>query len=177
MFPTALPSPLAPPDMRFPRVQRLLAHAGACAVALAAGRGAAAQPWAGLPAGARVRVIVPDSLRAAPFAPRAQPLVGTIARGGADTLYLVPPGGAGTVALPRDAVRGLAVSRGASRARSAVEQAVAGAVLLAGAALTADRDGGRVAARRAAGLGAAGAAIGAVIGAARPYERWRVVTR
>lgn len=156
------------------RALRLAALAAACAVALAASD-VAAQPWAGLPAGTRVRVLVPDSLRAAPFAPRAQTLIGTVVRTGADTLYLAAPGGAGALAVSRGAVRGLAVSRGASRARSAVEQAVGVGLVFAGAALIADRDGGRGAASRAAGLGAAGAAIGAAIGAVRPYERWRRV--
>ena len=78
--------------------------------------------------GARVRVILRDSLRQWTFAPRTQTLIGTVVTRNADTLTLTI-GAADTARVSRPQVRGLAVSRGTSRLRSAIAQAAFGALV------------------------------------------------
>ena len=140
-------------------------------VALLAAGDARAQGIDGLPSGARVRLTLPDSLRQEPFMPRRHSIIGTLARATSDTLWL-HVAGPDTLRLPR-ASTSVAVSRGASRTRSAVEHGVvlgigAGLILFAAA----DDEDSR---RDALGIGGLGALVGAVIGAWRPYESWRAV--
>ena len=131
--------------------------------------------------GARVRVWVPEPFRQDEGPPRRQLLRGTVASVTPDTLRLSIPSAVGTVAIPRGSVRRLQVSRGQSRAASAVEGAFGGA---AGGAITwalmndPRRSGGPHYRTdwRAAGVGAAwGAGIGAVAGMIFPHEQWRRV--
>ena len=130
--------------------------------------------------GARIRVWLPETRQQENTPWRRQLLRGTVASVSADTLHLTVPGTAGTLAVARNAIRRLDVSRGRpSRLASAFERALAGAVVGAiGAALENDprssewpnysRDW------RAAGEGAKwGAAFGATIGFVFPTERWR----
>src|SRR4051812_47802561 len=102
-----------PADMR-----RL--HLVIAIVALVAAGRAQGQGIADLPAGARIRITLPDSARQHPFMPRAQSVIGTLARTTSDTLWL-RVAGPDTVRVPRSALRRVEVSRGVSRARSAVE--------------------------------------------------------
>jgi len=91
------------------------------------------------------------------------------------------PGTAGSLAIPRAAVRRLDVSRGVSPGESMIERAAGGAIggaILFGLLNDPRRSGGPHYRTdwRAAGVGAAwGAGIGAVVGLAWPYERWRRV--
>ena len=124
--------------------------------------------------GARVRVTLADSLRAAPIAPRRTVLVGTVARMTAESLTVLPPGASTATSLPRSAVRGLAVSRGVSRWRSAGQQAlVAGLAGSVAGYAAAHRERGGLG--RAAAWGSLGAPLRAMVGALRPYEQWRRV--
>ena len=79
-----------------------------------------AQGISTLPAGVRVRITVADSARQSPLLPRAQSVIGNVARATADTLWL-RIAGPDTVRVPRSTLRRVEVSRGVSRTRSAVE--------------------------------------------------------
>ena len=160
------------------RTAALLMVTGALLAGLAAP--AAAQFPAELAAGARVQVMVPDSVRQEPLWPRQQTLIGTVARVGGDTLYLVLPSTTGEVAVPRSSIRTLAVSRGVpSRAESALRHGAR--VALTGAATfflmrQADADGPYRSPGEAAAIGGAiGFGIGAILGAISPSERWRTL--
>jgi hypothetical protein len=132
--------------------------------------------------GARVRVWIPETTRQEEGPYRRQLLRGTV-ESVDGTLRLRVPGTAGSLAIPRAAVRRLDVSRGVSRGASAVERAVGGAIggAITFALLNDPRRRGGPHYRtdwRAAGVGAAwGGGIGAVIGFAFPHERWRRVIR
>ena len=115
--------------------------------------------------GARVRVILRDSLRQWTFAPRAQALIGTVVARHADTLTLTI-GAADTARVSRQQVRGLAVSRGTSRLRSAVAQAAFGALL---GSVISDRELPRWS------IVGIGVGLGSVVGLLAPYEHWRRV--
>lgn len=156
------------------------------ATLVAGGSAAHAQPGVPLggavPAGARVRVVLPDSRRQAPLLPRQQAVIGTVAAVVGDTLVLAVPGTAGGLRVDRADLRALAVSRGVpGRPESALRQGVSTGVALALAFLflhTGDDAGYRPfrSAGEAAALGgAAGFGIGAVFGAVSPSERWRNV--
>jgi hypothetical protein len=124
------------------------------------------------PVGSRVRVTIPDSLRATVFTPRAQSVVGTLARSSPDTLWL-QLGSSDSVRVARTTVRRLEVSRGASPLASALEQGLVLGVLSYGLAQAqsdrADRH------ERAVKIGLTAAGVAALVGAMRPYERWRRV--
>ena len=124
------------------------------------------------PAGSRVRIAVDDSLRQAPYTSRSRSLIGTLARGTSDTLWL-HVAGPDTVRVPRSTVRWMEVSRGASRLSSALEQGFFVAVIFGLPAYGAadDRDEKREAVAIVGGT----AVLAAIIGAVRPYERWRRV--
>jgi hypothetical protein len=132
--------------------------------------------------GTRVRVWVPETTRQEEGPYRRQLLRGTV-ESVDGTLRLRVPGTAGSLAIPRAAVRRLDVSRGVSRGASMVERAVGGAIggAIAFALLNDPRRKGGPHYRtdwRAAGVGAAwGGGIGAVIGLAFPHERWHRVIR
>lgn len=132
--------------------------------------------------GARVRAWIPEAHLQEQGPWRRQQLRGTVTSVTADTLHVSVPGTQGTLAVPRESILRLDISRGRpSRAASAVERAIGFA--LAGAITTAlnnnpknddwphyNRDW------RAAEEGAKwGAALGAVIGFALPREHWRRV--
>ena len=132
--------------------------------------------------GARVRVWVREAYLQDKQPWHRQQLRGTVASLTGDSLYLSVPGTAGTLAVARQSMLRLDVSRGRpSRAASALERAVGGAIV--GAISTAlnnnpknddwphySRDW------RAAEEGAKwGAAFGAVLGFALPTERWHRV--
>ena len=74
--------------------------------------------------GARVRVWVPETDRQQEGPYRRQLLRGTV-ESVDGSLRLRIPGVAGTLAIPRNSVRRLDVSRGVSRGASAVERAIA----------------------------------------------------
>lgn len=122
-----------------------------------------AQSRDSVPVGARVRVILGDSLRQWTFAPRTQALIGTVVARNAETLTLTI-GAADTARVSRLQVRSVAVSGGISRLWSGVAQAAFGALA---ASLFSDRERPRWA---NAGIGAG---LGGVVGLLRPYEHWR----
>jgi hypothetical protein len=131
--------------------------------------------------GVRVRVWLPETQQQENSPWRRQLLRATVNDVGSDTLRLVVPGAAGSLAVARADIRRLDVSRGTSRLASAFERAIgfaaAGAIM---AGIENDpgssewpnynRDW------RAAEEGAKwGAAIGGIIGFVFPTERWRRV--
>jgi hypothetical protein len=151
-------------------VRRL--HLALVVVALGATGRAEGQGIADLPAGARVRITLPDSARLHPFMPRAQSVIGTLARAGSDTLWL-QVAGPDPLRVPRGTIREVEVSRGVSRTRSALQfgLGMGVGVGLVGYASADDADS-----RQEAVLaGAIGAVLGGVVGAVRPYERWKRV--
>lgn len=132
--------------------------------------------------GARVRVWLPEQYQQREGPWRRQQLRGTVESLRSDTLFLSIPGAMGTLAVPRQSIRRLDVSRGKpSRVASALERAIGGAIV--GAISTAiendpqsnewphySRDW------RAAEEGAKwGAAFGAALGLIMPTERWHRV--
>lgn len=133
-------------------------------------------------AGVRVRVWVPEAWRQEQGPWRRQQLRGTVESVMADTLRLSVPGSMGTLAVPRQSVRRLDISRGRpSRVASALERAVGFAIV--GAISTALKNDPRGSEWpnysrdwRAAEEGAKwGAAFGAAFGFILPTERWRRV--
>ena len=133
---------------------------------------AEAQRVADVAAGSRVRLAVADSLRQEPFLPRTRSFVGTLARGTPDTLW-VHVAGPDTIRVPRSTVRGMEVSRGASRGGSALEQGLAVALIFGIPRYAAADD--RDERQRAIAIVGSTAVVAAVVGALRPYERWRRV--
>jgi hypothetical protein len=132
--------------------------------------------------GTRVRVWVPEASMQEQGPWRRQLLRGTVASVTADTLRLSVPATEGTLAVPRQSIRRLDISRGRpSRAVSAIERAFAFAVVGAiSVALDNDPHGSDWPHYsrdwRAAEEGAKwGAAFGAVVGFILPIERWRRV--
>ena len=140
---------------------------------------AAAQFPADVTAGARVRLLLPDSVRQAPLQPRRQLLLGSVVRIGADTLYVAVPGTTGALAVPKDSLEGLSVSLGVpsrpeSALRRGIELAAGGALAFLVAHQTDDDDEHFGSAGEAAAIGAGiGFGIGAILGAISPSERWR----
>ena len=131
--------------------------------------------------GTRVRVWIPETVRQEQEPARRQLLRGTVESVDRGILRLEVPGTAGSLAIPRAAVRRLDVSRGVSPGESMIERAAGGAIggaILFGLLNDPRRSGGPHYRTdwRAAGVGAAwGAGIGGVVGLAWPYERWRRV--
>ena len=143
-----------------------LIAAAACVLAPTAD----AQRIADVAAGSRVRIAVADSLRQEPFLPRTHRFIGTLARATPDTLWM-HVAGPDTLRVPRSAVRGMEISRGASRAGSALEQGLAVALIFGiPMRAAADDEDER---RRALVIVGGTAVVAAVVGALRPYERWR----
>ena len=148
---------------------------------LAAPRLAVAQFPAEVQPGTRVRVWIPETVRQEQEPIHRQLLRGTVESVDRGMLRLEVPGTAGSLAIPRAAVRRLDVSRGVSPGESMIERAAGGAIggsILFGLLNDPRRSGGPHYRTdwRAAGVGAAwGAAIGAVVGLAWPYERWHRV--
>ena len=132
--------------------------------------------------GTRVRAWIPEPYLQDQGPWRRQQLRGTVSSVTPDTLRLSVPGTDGTLAVARQSIRRLDISRGRpSRAASAIERAFAGAVVGAiTVALRNDPHGSEwphySREWRAAEEGAKwGAAIGAVVGFILPTERWRRV--
>ena len=132
--------------------------------------------------GTRIRVWVPEPYLQEQGPWRRQQLRGIVASVTADTLHLSVPGTDGTLAVARQSIRRLDISRGRpSRVASAVERAFAGAIVGAiSVALNNDPRGSKWPNYgrdwRAAEEGAKwGAGIGAVMGLVLPTERWRRV--
>jgi hypothetical protein len=132
--------------------------------------------------GTRVRVWIPEVYLQEQGPWRRQQLRGTVASVTADTLRLSVPGTDGTIAVARQSIRRLDISRGRpSRTASAIDRAFAGAMVGAiSVALNNDPDGSEwpnySREWRAAEEGAKwGAAIGAIMGFVLPTERWRRV--
>lgn len=144
---------------------------------------AAAQFPAGVRPGTRVRVWIPEAVRQEQAPERRQLLRGTVESVDGSMLRLGVPATAGSLAIPRAAVRRLDVSRGVSRGASMVERAVGGAIggAVTFALLNDPRRRGGPHYRtdwRAAGVGAAwGGGIGAAVGLIWPYEHWHRVIR
>lgn len=133
-------------------------------------------------AGTRIRVWIPEPYLQEQGPWRRQQLRGTVASVTPDTLRLAVPGTDGTLAVARQSIRRLDISRGRpSRVASAFDRAFAGAIVGAIAvALDNDPQGSRWPHYsrdwRAAEEGAKwGAAIGAAVGFILPTERWRRV--
>jgi hypothetical protein len=157
-----------------PRRRSVLCRAASLLVLAAWPHQGSAQDVRSEPAvGARVRVTLADSLRAAPFAPRRTVLVGTVARVTPESLVVLPPGASTATSLPRSTVRALAVSRGVSRWRSAGQQALIAGLTCGVAGYAAHQERGGLG--RAAAWGSLCAPLGATIGTLRPYEHWRRV--
>ena len=131
--------------------------------------------------GVRVRVWLPEPYMQENTPWRRQLLRATVSEVQNDRLRLTVPGTEGTITVPRSAIRRLDVSKGQSRAASAVERAIGFAIAGAiGAAIENDPNStewpnyNRT--WRAAEEGAKwGAALGAVVGFVFPTERWRRV--
>jgi hypothetical protein len=154
----------------------------ALAVGLASSQSLGAQLPPEIVSGARVRVVLPDSLRQASAPTRDQWIRGRVARLTADTLFLGLGGVEAPIAIRHAAIkridRSLGVpSRGESALRGAVGWALFGALfgLATGWPEFDEGVNERNAGDRAA-LGAAwGAGVGFVLGALFPSERWRRV--
>ena len=144
----------------------------AVAALLATGANAQAQGIADLTSGVRVRVTIPDSVRQAPYLRRTRTIIGTLVRATPDTLWL-HIAGPDTVRLPRLSAA-VQVSRGVSRARSALEHGV-GMGLAFGLISYAAADYRRGARQEALEMAGVTAVVAAAVGAWRPYERWRTV--
>jgi hypothetical protein len=132
--------------------------------------------------GTRIRVWIPEVHVQAQGPWRRQQLRGTVMSVTPDTLRMSVPGTDGTLAVARQSIRRLDISRGRpSRAASAIERAFAGAIVGAiSVALDNDPRGSEwphySREWRAAEEGAKwGAAIGAIMGFVLPTERWRRV--
>ncbi|MFN2566439.1 MAG: hypothetical protein ABR499_15695 [Gemmatimonadaceae bacterium] len=132
--------------------------------------------------GTRVRVEVvegtPQVFPQSPFSAVAQRLQGTVRAIAPETLYVALSNAAGTVAIPRVAIRRVEMSLGRpSRSASAMQVGTASAVLFAlfmpSFVVQPERQFGS--SERAAVVGAGiGFGMGALFGALRPYERWRL---
>jgi len=124
--------------------------------------------------GTRIRVGLPDSLRAFPMVRRGQWIAGTLVRATPDTLVL-HVGGANTFYVARRDVTELSVSEGASRIRSAADHAFWGGLTCALAVNSIEHAQGSVHGRDIAIGAAYGVAVGALFGALSPFEHWRKV--
>ena len=131
--------------------------------------------------GTRVRVWIPEPARQDQQPDHRQLLRGTVQSVDGGILRLAVPGTAGSLDIPRSAVRRLDVSRGVSGGASMIQRAAGGAI--GGAILFAllndpNRAGGPHYSTdwHAAGVGAAwGAGIGGLLGLIFPFEQWRRV--
>ena len=133
--------------------------------------------------GTRVEVWLPETTRQENGPARRQVLRGNVESVQGTMLRLSVPATAGSLAIPRSAVRRMYVSKGVSRGASMVERAIGGAIggAISFALLNDPRRRGGPHYHtdwRAAGVGASwGGGIGAIVGLAFPYERWHRVIR
>jgi hypothetical protein len=107
-----------------------------------------------------------------PFLPRAQSVIGNVARATSDTLWL-QVAGHDTLRVPRGTLRRVEVVCRVSRGRSAVEHGLTlGAMSVLILSVPADDARSH---QSALGISAIAAGLGAALGAWRPYELWRRV--
>lgn len=149
----------------------------ALVLSLASSLPAAAQFPEAVTPGTRVRIVVPDTVRQAPLAPRQQVLFGTVVGVERDSIQIVLPYLSGALAVPRSQVRALSVSLGVpSRTESALRKGLELALLTALVFVVTDDGNGQfgdnLGERAAVGAGV-GFGVGAVLGAVWPSERWR----
>jgi hypothetical protein len=129
--------------------------------------------------GMRVRVgVIEGPQRSSPFARPTQRLQGIVHAIAPETLYLDLSNAANTVAIPREAIRGVQMSTGRpSRLASAMDMGSGGALLfglfLPSLVPHPERRFGPAWRPAAASVGI-GFGVGAIVGALRPYEFWRV---
>ncbi|HEX7981868.1 MAG TPA: hypothetical protein VF461_24905 [Gemmatimonadaceae bacterium] len=135
---------------------------------------AQAQPEPGV--GSRIRIALPDSLRAAPLMRPVLLVTGTVVRTTQDSLEL-HVGGANSLSVARSDIIGLSVSEGTSRMRSAFDHALFGGLLFAFATYAVDNSEGHTRGRYIAIGAVSGTAIGAFLGAMSPFEHWRKLRR
>lgn len=123
----------------------------------------------------RVRLAVPQHDPSSSRG-RSYLLVGTALFGSPDSLWLQPGGTPDTIALPWTAIRRFEVSRGLSRARTALLYAAD--VGIGGAILCGSFCDDRFPSRAVAAVmgGVVGAVLGAALGVVRPRERWSEVS-
>jgi hypothetical protein len=123
-----------------------------------------------LPTGSRISVAVSDSLRPWIFSPRRQNIHGTLTRATPDSVYFTVHGSA-PIAMARNQIRAVFVSRGEHRGRSALSVGSLVA-LIAVTSNTHDTDH-----RKRLAFVAGSGAIGAVLGALWPFEHWKWVRK
>ena len=140
-------------------------------VCLGAPAQAHAQRLADVTPATRLRLLLPDSLRQQPLAPRKHFVTGQFVRATADSVYLqmsgAAPFGVARVGVP------MWVSRGASRGHSALRAGAALGLFGAAVIYTDGRQGRYHQTSDAMVGGALGFGVGAIVGAVSPWERWR----
>ena len=119
----------------------------------------------------RLRLRLPDSLRQQPLAPRKHFVTGQFVRATADSVYL-QLSGAAPFGVARAGVP-MWVSRGASRAHSALRAGAALGLFSAAVTYTNGRQGRSHQTSDAMVGGAIGLGVGVIVGAVSPWERWR----
>jgi hypothetical protein len=107
---------------------------------------------------------------------REQWITGTLVRTTPDTLVL-HVGGDNPLYLARRNIKGLQVSDGSSRGRSAVSYAFIAALTYASATYLVDHAEGSVQGRHVVIAAGGGVAVGALIGVLSPYEHWGKLRR
>ena len=132
----------------------------------------AAQSLTELPPNSRIRLVLVDSLRQGPLFPARQLVVGQLVRSSADsvTLRLMK---SGEFSVARVGVKQIRVSRGVSRARSALTVGLSLGLL--GVVVVFEESGNQRYHRTQDRLvaGGIGFGAGALLGALSPFEQWR----
>ena len=153
------------------KLMRLVVYA-AC---LGAPAHAYAQRLADVTPATRLRLLLPDSLRQGPLAPRRHFVTGQFVRATADSVYLqmsgTAPFGVARAGVP------IWVSRGASRGRSATRAGAALGLFSAAIIYTDGRQGRYHQTSDALVGGAVGLGVGLIVGAVSPWERWHRLRR
>jgi hypothetical protein len=137
--------------------------------------GAQQNTLAETPPGARVQLVLRDSLRQGPVLSPRQMVVGQFVRATADSVW-IRPHGAAALGITRPFIKTASVSRGTSRWRSALLLGGTwGLCFAAGVAVdqsdeAQEHEGRNVLVGAGVGLGA-----GVLLGTVRPFEHWRRV--
>jgi len=126
--------------------------------------------------GTRIRIGLPDTLRAYPFARHGQWVVGTVVRATQDSLVL-HVGGANPLSVARHDISGVDVSRGSSRARSAVDYGLTMGLFMGAMRYSLEHSERGVHDHQVAIFAGSGVAVGAIIGALSPFEHWKRLKR
>jgi hypothetical protein len=150
---------------------RQLMRLAVYSVCLGAPAQAHAQRLADVTPATRLRLLLPDSLRQGPFAPRKHYVTGQFIRATADSVYL-QMSGAAPFGVARAGVP-MWVSRGASRSHSALRAGAALGLFSAAVTYTDGRQGRYHQTSDALVGGAIGLGVGVIVGALSPWERWR----